>query len=196
MWAPGKTGKKPSQALSKRQNANLGFWKIPSKLQNFVFSLFHFSTTPPKFAEPCPCPKTCILGFFWGGGMWGGEVEVQRRGRSPAFSQTPSPTLRFLAFSVAGARVAKSICNLVFWPVSKPPSSLKWAFWPFARPRPSPQNANLGFCKGERRWGGEGGGCTKIQIFSQKPCPSPPPNWLFGLLVGLGKGGKIRKSNL
>ena len=66
------------------------------------------------------------------------------------------------------------ICNnLVFWPVCKPPSSLKWAFWPFARPHPSPQKANLGFWKG-------GGGRQNSELH-----PSKLASWPLG---GLGQG--------
>ena len=84
----------------------------------------------------------------------------------------------------------ESIGDLVFWPVYKPPSSLKWTFRPFARPHPSPQKANLGFWKGGR----ERGGAHQNSDFQPKPSPSTPYSnlafWPFW------ESGKIQKSNL
>ena len=129
---------------------------------------------------PSKPPHIADLGFGKGGR--GGAPKF----RFPAKNQAPPPSkLVFWPFGGLGkgGKSKNQICNLVFGPVSKPPSSLKWACRPFARPRPSAQTANLGFGKEGR---GEGGGGTKIQIFNQKPSPSTPPNCFVGLLGWLG----------
>ena len=81
------------------------------------------------------------------------------------------------------AKSKNQICNLVFWPVSKPRSSLKWAFWPFARPRQP------------------GGGSHQNSDFQPKTKPLHPSKLAFWPLGGLGQAknqapppSKIQKS--
>ena len=101
---------------------------------------------------PVQAPKQLIWVLRREGG---GATKIQ------IFSQNQAPPplqIVFWAFSRPWARVTNpknQICNLVFGLISMRPSFLKWAFRPFARPRPSPQTANLGFGKEGRGGGGE-----------------------------------------
>ena len=100
------------------------------------------------FARPRPSPPKSQFGIWREGG--GGT-------KNQIFSQKPvhPSKLVFWPFGGLGARVAKSknqICNLVFRPVSKRPSSLEWAFWPFATPPSKPPNSQFAF------WEGRAGG--------------------------------------
>ena len=136
---------------------------------------------------PSKPPHIADLGFGKGGR--GGAPKF----RFPAKNQAPPPSkLVFWPFGGLGkgGKSKNQICNLVFGPVSKPPSSLKWACWPFARPRPSAQTANLGFGKEGR---GEGGGGHQNSDFQPKTKPLHPSKlfcWPFG--VAWAKGGKSK----
>ena len=133
------------------------------------------------FARPRPSPQKANLGF---GGREGGSTKIQIFSQKPAHpsklaSFVSSPTQRALGCMQQG-RLALFLCALCCncgfvetqqadpnGPVSNPSSSLKWAFWPFARPRPSPQPIwDL------RREGG-GGGPPKFRFSAKHQAPPP-----------------------
>ena len=176
-------------AKSKNQICNLVFWPVSKPRSSLKWAFWPFARPrQPGKGEP---PKF----------------------RFSAKNQAPPPLqIGFLAFGGAWARVAKSknqICNLFFWPVSKLHSSLRWAFWPFARPRqpggeppkfrfsaknqappPSKIQKSKGEGGGARRGGGEGGGAPRPQPLQIRYLA------FWGALGKLGNMQKNQKSNL
>ena len=159
---------------------------LPSLVRATNILCLAFARHPSSLPQPLKMSFSPFSGKGREGRRGWGHGRGEGRGTGVGKPLHPSK-LAFWPFRDVLGKSKNQIYNLVFWPVCKPPSSLKLAFWPFARPHPSPQKVNLGFWKG----GGDHQNSEGRVGAGWQPSPSTLPNWLFGLWGGLGKGGKI-----